>query len=172
MALPRTIARLVDWFRKVFITDYNPCEARSHSLPAPSAHISGAWGENVAVEYLRDQGYAIIERNSRPNSADRRQEIDIVAKDRKTGEVVFVEVKQHSRHFEGERRLRSITERKKRVLWKAGKAWRYAHHLKDPWRWDVIEIYGKPGSKCELDHIKRISLKSYHPGNDYISFST
>ena len=48
----------------------------------------GAWGEDRACEYLVDNGFKIIERNSRKPWG----ELDIVAK-HKDGTLVFVEVK-------------------------------------------------------------------------------
>ena len=52
--------------------------------------ISGAKGEELAVSYLRKQGYKIIDRNFR----SRVGEIDIIAIDKDT--LVFIEVKARS----------------------------------------------------------------------------
>lgn len=52
--------------------------------------ISGKKGEETAVKFLEDKGYEIIARNYRV----KRQEIDIVAKNKET--YVFVEVKSRS----------------------------------------------------------------------------
>ena len=52
-----------------------------------SRHEVGAWGERVALEYLKKKGYAIVARHW----THRIGEIDIVAQ--KNGGVVFVEVK-------------------------------------------------------------------------------
>ena len=64
---------------------------------ASIAQRNGAWGEDVAAGYLRSHGFEIIDRNSRPHAKDGRLEIDIVAWERSTDTMVFVEVKQHRR---------------------------------------------------------------------------
>ena len=49
----------------------------------------GNEGEDIASDYLKNNGYEIIERNYRFHKG----EIDIVAKDNETNYLVFVEVK-------------------------------------------------------------------------------
>ena len=50
---------------------------------APNVGVEhGAWGEDVAVEYLRVHGYEIVDRNVRPCRRDQRLEIDVIAYDR------------------------------------------------------------------------------------------
>ena len=119
----------------------------------------GQWGEDVAVEMLRLEGYLIVDRNSHPCPWDRRLEIDIVAYDKKADAMVFVEVKQHARHSRGESRLRSITRAKMTNLRKAFNAWRRGNRWFGAYRFDVIEVYGEPGSsRPEVDHIERVAL--------------
>ena len=52
--------------------------------------ISGKKGEDIATKFLEEKGYEVIARNYRI----KRQEIDLVAKDKET--YVFVEVKSRS----------------------------------------------------------------------------
>ena len=119
----------------------------------------GEWGERVAAWWLESKGFEIVERNSRPCAFDRRLEIDIVAKDKSTGTLVFVEVKQHARRTEFQRRLRSVDSRKKALLLRACRAWMRREKWYGPHRFDVIEIYGEPGGgKTEIDHIERVRL--------------
>lgn len=49
----------------------------------------GAWGEQLAVEHLRERGLQILARNWRC----RRGELDVIAVDPATDTLVFVEVK-------------------------------------------------------------------------------
>lgn len=49
----------------------------------------GSFGEDKAIAYLQDNHYQIIQRNFQRKQG----EIDIIAKDQKTKELVFVEVK-------------------------------------------------------------------------------
>ena len=60
-----------------------------------STTITGNYGEDLACEYLKKQGYKILERNYRIRGG----EIDIVAKDKET--LVFVEVKARWSHEYG-----------------------------------------------------------------------
>lgn len=119
----------------------------------------GRWGEDVAVEYLRRGGFEIVERNTRPVRNDQRLEIDIVAWDRKSDTIVFVEVKQHSAFSPYARRLRSVDRRKKENVRRACVAWRILNKWRGAYRFDVIEIYGTPdGGRPVIDHIDNVEL--------------
>jgi len=119
----------------------------------------GEWGEDIAVEHLRRGGFEIIERNTRPVTDDLRLEIDIVAWDRKTDTMVFVEVKQHATMSPYARRLRSVDRRKRENLRRACNAWRRSNRWRGAYRFDVIEIYGTPeGGRPVIDHIEHVEL--------------
>ena len=120
--------------------------------------VHGAWGEDVAVEFLRRNGYEIVDRNARPVTGDERLEIDIVAFDWKSDAMVFVEVKQHAARTTYQRRLRSIDRGKRQNLRRACNAWRRVNKWRGGFRFDVIEVYGAPGRKPEVDHIPHIEL--------------
>ena len=121
--------------------------------------LHGAWGEDVAAEYLRRGGFEIIERNTQPVRDDQRLEIDIVAWERKTDTIVFVEVKQHATLSPYARRLRSVDRRKRENLRRACNAWRRTNRRHGAYRFDVIEIYGTPdGGRPVIDHIERVEL--------------
>ena len=51
--------------------------------------VTGQVGEDIACQYLKDKGYSVLQRNYRKPWG----EIDIIAKQKKTGLLVFVEVK-------------------------------------------------------------------------------
>ncbi len=121
--------------------------------------MHGAWGEEVASEALRRKGYKILARNARPCAWDRRLEIDIVAYDRETDTLTFVEVKQHAQHVPCETRLRSVNARKKRLLKVACNTWRKLHHWAGSYRFDVIQVFGVPGQSVpEVDHLRHVNL--------------
>ena len=129
----------------------------------------GLWGERIACEFLRAKGYEIFECNATPYARDRRLEIDIVAYERASDTLVFVEVKQHKEHSPFGTRLRSVDKRKLRNLRIACNAWRRVNHWNESYRFDVIEIYGTPeGGKPMVDHIDRVKLFDNH-GN-YINW--
>ena len=119
----------------------------------------GDWGEDVAAEYLRRVGFEIIERNPHPVASDRRLEIDIIAWERKTDTMVFVEVKQHATMSPYARRLQSVNRRKRENLRRACNAWRRVNKWHGAYRFDVIEIYGTPeGGRPVIDHIDHVRL--------------
>lgn len=122
------------------------------------ARARGAWGEEVAARHLRCEGYEIIGRNVRPCRSNRRLEIDIIAYDKVSEIAVFVEVKQHASRDERSSRLRSITRHKRDLLRRACRTWLRANRWETGFRFDVIEIYGKPGARPEIDHIERVRL--------------
>ena len=119
----------------------------------------GAWGEDVAAEYLRRGGFEIVDRNPRPVGRDSRLEIDIVAWERKSDTMVFVEVKQHAEASPYARRLRSVDRGKKNNLRRACNAWRRINRWRGGFRFDVIEVYGVPGGgRPVIDHIRDVEL--------------
>ena len=121
--------------------------------------VRGCWGEDVAAEYLRRGGFVIVDRNSRPSARDRRLEIDLVAWERSTDTMVFVEVKQHASVSPYARRLRSVDQRKRENLRRACNAWRRVNKWRGNFRFDVIEIYGTPdGGRPVVDHIEKVDL--------------
>ena len=134
-------------------------------MPAPrrAANVGvahGAWGEDVAVEWLRARGYVIVDRNVHPCLADRRLELDVVAYDRALDLMVFVEVKQHAARSDYQRRLRSLDRRKRLAVAHACRSWLRWNRWRGSYRFDVIEVYGTPGSgrRPEVDHVERVVL--------------
>lgn len=119
----------------------------------------GAWGEDVAADFLRRRGYLIVDSNACPVEKDRRLEIDLVAWDEATDTMVFVEVKQHATLTPYGRRLRSVDRSKRVNLRRACNAWRRVNKWRGSFRFDVIEIYGTPeGGRPVIDHIEKVNL--------------
>ena len=119
----------------------------------------GVWGEDVAACYLRRHGFEIVDRNSRPSEKDGRLEIDIVAWERTSDTMVFIEVKQHRGPSPFARRLQSVDRRKKQNLRRACNAWRRINRWGGAFRFDVIEVYGEPGGgRPVVDHIPNVEL--------------
>ena len=121
--------------------------------------MRGEWGEAKAVEHLRRDGFVIVDRNPRPVASDGRLEIDIVAWDRRSDTMVFVEVKQHAKISKYSRRLQSITKRKCSNLRRACNAWRRINRWHGAYRFDVVEVYGIPeGGEPVIDHICGVNI--------------
>ena len=119
---------------------------KPNRVSASNPNISvqrGCWGENAAAAYLIRMGWRIIGRNVRPCRKDRRRELDIVAYIPKEKQIVFVEVKTHSRHSSYAGRLWAINRRKKSNLLRACASWLAKRKWHGNFRFDVIEVYGK-----------------------------
>ena len=123
---------------------------------------AGARGEAAAADFLqRRHGFAIIARNWR-SPRDRREEIDLIARD---GEVlVFVEVKARSAQalVPG---YHAIDPRKKKVLRRAVHT--YLSALPEPpltFRFDVVEVAHSDRLPSQCLHFENISLfpQGYH----------
>ncbi len=109
----------------------------------------GRWGEEVAAEYLKNQGYELMDRNVRTPYG----EIDLI---HRRGEIIiFVEVKTRtsSRYGYPEE---SITLRKQQHMFDSAE--HYAQDKKlEHWRIDAISIEGKPdGKKPKVTHFEDV----------------
>lgn len=97
-----------------------------------ATHI-GNRGETAAVEWLRERGYYIVERNWRAGS----YEIDIIAQHFDT--MHFVEVK--TRHISGwQSTYDSINEQKRRTLRRGAMLYRQIHRLRHIIQFDLISV--------------------------------
>lgn len=106
----------------------------------------GAWGESIAVEYLKERGYIIVARNSRTPHG----EIDIITgKDSLT---IFVEVKTRTSSAYGPPES-AVTPRKQEHMLAAAEHYAQENEI-DHWQIDVIAVEGKVGSKPEIMHFE------------------
>jgi len=105
----------------------------------------GKFGEEIAVSFLRINGYLIVERNWR----FKRAEIDIIAQKETT--LIFVEVKYRSYDFFGAPE-ESIQETKESLI--ADAAAHFMEHKEWPGecRFDIISIIRDSTKTCEIRH--------------------
>lgn len=97
---------------------------------------TGKTGERLAAQYLKRNGYRILAKNYRAH----RHEIDIVAREKSTGAVVFVEVKTRTPGSFG-RPADAVNADKKRFLRLAAQSWLLENGgTEQPARFDVIEV--------------------------------
>ncbi|MEM6316175.1 MAG: YraN family protein [Bacteroidota bacterium] len=108
---------------------------------------TGKKGEALAVDFLKEKGYEIVETNWR----FRRSEVDIIAKDGKI--LVFVEVKTRSYDYFGKPES-FVSARKKTLLQDAASA--YTHQVKHTWeiRFDIIGILLRSEADIEISHFE------------------
>jgi len=111
----------------------------------------GNLGEDLAVRYLEQLDYRILERNFEC----RQGEIDIIAIDQMKKELVFIEVKTR-RNFLFGNPIDAVSENKKKHFINAIKYYLFKRNLQDEFiRVDVIEIYlGK--TRYRVNHVKQI----------------
>ncbi|MBQ8848895.1 MAG: YraN family protein [Clostridia bacterium] len=115
----------------------------------------GRYGEDIAANYLKKNGYKILERNRHQS----HNEIDIIAVNKEF--IVFVEVKTRSvendLYSEYGTPASAVTRSKQFRLISAAKSYMYAtkkHYGRQP-RMDVIEVYLSKydGKLLNLNHI-------------------
>lgn len=97
----------------------------------------GFLGEKRAVNYLMNNNYNIIEKNFRTLLG----EIDIIAEDKNTNEIVFIEVKTRANYNYGTP-SESVNNIKKLHILKTANYYLYKNDINDKnIRFDIIEIY-------------------------------
>ncbi len=101
-----------------------------------TAAETGKTGERIAVRHLRRGGYRILAKNWRAY----RHEIDVIAREKSTGTVVFVEVKTRTPGSFG-RPADAVDANKRRFLRLAAESWLLSNGgIEQPARFDVIEV--------------------------------
>ncbi len=112
-------------------------------------HETGKIGEDLAVKYLEQKGYKILERNFECKQG----EIDIIAIQEQ--EIVFIEVKTRTNPKYGAP-ADAVNKIKQKHLIKSVQYYIYNRHLEEEYiRIDIIEIYIQK-NKYKVNHIKQI----------------
>jgi len=112
----------------------------------------GRQGEDLAVEFLLNEGYEILERNW----YFKHNEVDILAKDQNT--LVVIEVKTRSGNSYGEPYI-AVDFRKQRYLIFAAERYIFARNLDLEVRFDIISIIINHSGHITLEHVK----EAFHP---------
>ena len=94
---------------------------------------TGQRGEDLAAEYLQDEGYALLERNYRY----KRSEIDLIT--RKSGVLVFVEVKTKTSNAFGDPEV-AVDEKKAAKVMEGAQAYIEAIDWQGNIRFDVVSV--------------------------------
>lgn len=109
--------------------------------------LLGRYGEALAAEYLRKEGYTLLGMNYRT----RLGEIDIIAADRKF--VVFAEVKLRKDASFAEAR-EFVTHSKQLRIAAAAEQWLQTNEETRQPRFDVIEVYAPDGTETDKPRIR------------------
>lgn len=116
-----------------------------------SKKLLGNLGENISIYYLINHNYKIICKNF----SCRQGEIDIIAKDLLSNELVFFEVKTRTNFLYG-RPSDSVNINKKKHILESTKYYIYKNNIFNLFiRIDVIEIFVK-NNFYYINHIKQI----------------
>lgn len=109
---------------------------------------TGDEGEQLALEFLKEKGFSIIETNYRYGKG----EIDIIAKEADSDVLIFIEVKSRKNLEFGEPEY-AITKNKIRQIKRMAKLYFYDKEIKEAdCRFDVITILYNQQRKPELKH--------------------
>jgi len=106
----------------------------------------GHLGESLAVGFLQENNYVILERNWRFQKA----EIDIIAK--KEGQIIIVEVKTRNSNFFGDPQS-FVSPEKIKLLVKAANQYLVSNNIPLEVRFDILAII-KNKSTQEITHFK------------------
>lgn len=112
-----------------------------------STLLTGQTGERIAARWLRRSGCRILACNYRAG----RHEIDLIAEERRTGTILFVEVKTRTEGGLG-RPAEAVNAQKQRFLRLAAGQWLMEHGAQErSARFDVIEVLlpGKTVNRIE-----------------------
>jgi putative endonuclease len=117
--------------------------------PTPAHLMLGRSGENLAARHLKNKGHKILFRNFR---APHGGEVDIVCRDKRQNELVFVEVKTRTSEDFG-RPLDAVDRKKRRLILRGAMTWLRMLDMPDiVFRFDVVEVV--ISSPIEVRHIE------------------
>jgi len=119
----------------------------------------GEFGETIAANYLAKNGYEILETNFQNSAGYRVGEIDIIAREKKTGELAFVEVKTRRLGSWGSKNPElAVTRSKYQKLFRIIGRYLRRKNMEDaPHRLDAIAIeIDEYSKKAKLKHLKYI----------------
>lgn len=109
---------------------------------------TGKWGEDLAADYLRENGYEIIERDWR----DGHRDIDIIARSPDLRTIVFVEVKTRATDIITKPE-EAVDRRKIRNIGMAANTYVKMLNVLDELRFDVVSVIGGTKETAQVEHI-------------------
>ena len=109
----------------------------------------GEWGELVAIDYLKAQRYFVMDHDWQLDHKD----LDIVAIDNETKEIVFVEVKTRSSTYFAQPE-EAVDDEKIRNVKSAANAYIRFKKITRQARFDIITVVGTGDDDVTINHIK------------------
>lgn len=107
----------------------------------------GKWGEDVALAYLLDQGYRLLDRNWHQGHRD----LDLIMQQDDTLVIVEVRTRRNNLFMDPEQ---TVDTPKMQSLSKAANAYIRLHRISLNIRFDIVAITGTPSSDFTINHIE------------------
>ena len=107
----------------------------------------GKWGEDVALAYLLDQGYRLLDRNWHQGHRD----LDLIMLQDDTLVIVEVRTRRNNLFMDPEQTVDAL---KMLSLSKAANAYIRLHRISLNIRFDIVAITGTPSSDFTINHIE------------------
>ena len=107
----------------------------------------GKWGEDVALAYLLDQGYRLLDRNWHQGHRD----LDLIMQQDDTLVIVEVRTRRNNLFMDPEQTVDAL---KMLSLSKAANAYIRLHRISVNIRFDIVAITGTPSSDFTINHIE------------------
>ena len=107
----------------------------------------GKWGEDVALAYLLDQGYRLLDRNWHQGHRD----LDLIMQQDDTLVIVEVRTRRNNLFMDPEQTVDAL---KMLSLSKAANAYIRLHRISLTIRFDIVAITGTPSSDFTINHIE------------------
>ena len=107
----------------------------------------GKWGEDVALAYLLDQGYRLLDRNWHQGHRD----LDRIIQQDDTLVIVEVRTRRNNLFMDPEQTVDAL---KMLSLSKAANAYIRLHRISLNIRFDIVAITGTPSSDFTINHIE------------------
>lgn len=108
----------------------------------------GSIGEWLATDFLSAKGYRIVQRNYFAFKV----EIDLIALDESTNQIVFIEVKTLQNDY-FQQPYEEVNLKKQRNIIKAADTYLRRHNIEKEARFDVVSIVLKTDSQVKITHI-------------------
>ena len=107
----------------------------------------GKWGEDVALAYLLDQGYRLLDRNWHQGHRD----LDLIMQQDDTLVIVEVRTRRNNLFMDPDQTVDAL---KMLSLSKAANAYIRLHRISLNIRFDIVAITGTPSSDFTINHIE------------------
>ena len=107
----------------------------------------GKWGEDVALAYLLDQGYRLLDRNWHQGHRD----LDLIMQQDDTLVIVEVRTRRNNLFMDPEQTVDAL---KMLSLSKVANAYIRLHRISLNIRFDIVAITGTPSSDFTINHIE------------------